>query len=275
MTEIEVEVHMSERERRVNMKVQELFDLTDQVAIITGGGRGLGKQIAEVYAEMGCHLALCSRKKGNCDEVAEILANKYKIKTKGYALDVTDEKQVNGVVNQVLKDFGKINILVNNSGATWGAPVDEMPLEAWNKVMNVNLTGTFLLSKEVGKHMVEQNFGKIINIASAAGLAVRPPEITNTIGYTTSKAAVIHFTKDLAMKWARHNIYVNAIAPGMFRTKMTKHTIDQAEDALLETIPLNKIGDENMLKGAAIYLATKASDFVTGTVLSVDGGSTL
>jgi NAD(P)-dependent dehydrogenase (short-subunit alcohol dehydrogenase family) len=257
------------------MKVMELFDLTDKVALVTGGGRGLGKQIAEVYAEMGCHLALCSRKKENCEDVAEMLRNEYGVQVISYALDVTNEFQVEAVVSQVLEDFGKINILVNNSGATWGATVEEMPLEAWNKVMNVNVTGTFLMSKAVGKHMIERKYGKIINIASAAGLTVRPPEITNTIGYSTSKAAVNHFTKDLAIKWARHNVYVNAIAPGMFRTKMTKGTLNQKEDTVLETIPLRKIGDENMLKGAALYLATKASDFVTGTVLSVDGGSTL
>lgn|SRR5699024_1900963 len=257
------------------MKVNELFNLTDKVALITGGGRGLGKQIAEVYAEMGSNLALCSRKKENCNDTARELASDYGVKTKGYSLDVTDEAQVKDVVSEVLKDFGKIDILVNNSGATWGASVEDMPLEAWNKVINVNVTGTFLLSKEVGKHMIEQNQGKIINIASAAGLTVREPEVTNTIGYTTSKAAVIHFTKDLAIKWARHNIYVNAIAPGMFRTKMTKGTLEQKEENILETIPLRKIGDENMLKGGAIYLASKASDFVTGTVLSVDGGSSL
>ncbi|WP_227935321.1 SDR family oxidoreductase [Alkalihalobacillus deserti] len=257
------------------MNVQELFELTNKVAVVTGGGRGLGKQIAEVYAEMGCQLALCSRKKENCEEVAEMLAQEYGVKTKSYALDVTNEAQVEEVVQQVLEDFGQIDILVNNSGATWGAPVEEMPLEAWNKVLNVNVTGTFLMSKAVGKHMIERNYGKIINIASAAGLTVRPPEVTNTIGYTTSKAAVIHFTKDLAIKWARHNIYVNAIAPGMFETKMTKGTLDQKKESVLNQIPLNKIGDENMLRGAAIYLAGKASDFVTGSVLSVDGGSTL
>jgi len=250
------------------MHVKELFDLKDQVALITGGGRGLGKQIAEAYAEMGCHLALC-------EETAEIFRNKYNVIAKSYELDVTNESMVEDVVNQVLEDFGKIDILVNNSGATWGAPVEEMPLEAWNKVLNVNVTGTFLMSRAVGRHMIERKSGKIINIASAAGLTVRPPEITNTIGYTTSKAAVIHFTKDLAIKWARHNIHVNAIAPGMFRTKMTKGTLEQKEKEILERIPLRKIGDENMLKGAALYLATKASDFVTGTVLSVDGGSTL
>lgn len=257
------------------MKVQELFDLTDKVALITGGGRGLGKQIANVYAEMGCHVALCSRKLESCADTAESISAEYGVKAKGYALDVRDEGQVNEVTAQILQDFGQIDILVNNSGATWGASVEEMPLDAWKKVMDVNVTGTFLMSQTVGKHMINRGYGKIINIASAAGLKVRPPEVANTIGYTTSKAAVIHFTKDLAIKWARHNIYVNAIAPGMFRTKMTEGTLAEKEDIISEGIPLNKIGDEHMLKGAALYLATKSSDFVTGTVLSVDGGSTL
>lgn len=257
------------------MKVLELFDLKDKVALITGGGRGLGQQIAEAYAEMGCHLALCSRKKDICEETAGLLRRNYGVTAISYALDVTSESMVEDVVGQVLEDFGKIDILVNNSGATWGAAVEEMPLEAWNKVMNVNVTGTFLMSRAVGRHMIARKSGKIINIASVAGLKVRPPEITNTIGYTTSKAAVIHFTKDLAIKWARHNIHVNAIAPGMFRTKMTIGTLAQKEREIIENIPLKSIGDENMLKGAALYLAAKASDFVTGTVLSVDGGSSL
>src|SRR5699024_3495924 len=143
----------------------ELFNLTEKVALITGGGRGLGKQIAEVYAAMGCNLALCSRKKENCNDTARELASEYDIKANGYLLDVTNESQVKDVVSQVLKDFGKIDILVNNSGSTWGASVEEMPLEAWNKVINVNVTGTFLLCKEVGKHMIEKEQGKIINIA--------------------------------------------------------------------------------------------------------------
>lgn len=257
------------------MNFHELFDLKGKVALITGGGRGLGEQIAEIYAERGCQLALCSRKKANCDEVADTLSNKYGVKAIGYELNVTSETSVLSVVEKVIHDFGKIDILVNNSGATWGAPVEEMPLGAWKKVIDVNVTGTFLLSQAVGKHMIARKQGKIINIASAAGLTVREPEVTNTIGYTTSKAAVIHFTKDLAMKWARHHIYVNAIAPGMFRTKMSAGILKKDEEAVLKTIPLRKIGDEHMLKGAAIYLASSASDFVTGTVLSVDGGSTL
>lgn len=146
-----------------------MFDLSGQVALITGGGTGLGEQIAEVYAEMGCHLSLCSRKVENCQQVAEKLAREYGVRAKAFELDVTNEENVNQVVEQVLSDFGQIDILVNNSGATWGAPVEEMPLQAWEKVMNINVTGTFLMSKKVGKSMRERRKGKIINIASAAG----------------------------------------------------------------------------------------------------------
>jgi len=174
-----------------------------------------------------------------------------------------------------LGDFGKIDILVNNSGVTWNAALENMPLEAWNHVIDVNVTGTFLMCRTVGKHMIERKYGKIINISSAAGINVKSQELRNSIGYSTSKSAVIHFTKDLAMKWAQHNIYVNSIAPGMFRTKMTEGALEQKREKVLKNIPLNKIGDEHMLKGAALYLASKASDFVTGTVLSVDGGGSL
>ncbi len=256
------------------MNVFDLFSLRGKVALITGGGAGLGQQIAEAFAEAGCNIVVCSRNLENCEEVAQQLS-KNDIKTMALACDVTQKSNVEKVVDQVLAEFGKIDILVNNSGATWGAPVEEMPLEAWQKVMNVNVTGTFLMSQKVGKAMIQNKYGKIINIASAAGIRARPAEALNAIGYSTSKAAVIHFTKDLAMKWARHGIYVNAIAPGIFPTKMTKAVLENRLDKITFSIPLKKIGDNNALKGAALYLASEASDFVTGHILSVDGGSTI
>lgn len=252
----------------------ELFNLKGKVALITGGGRGLGRQIASAYADAGCAIAVCSRKIENCSETAEELQQKG-INAKAYACDVTDEMSVGSVVAQVINDFGKIDILVNNSGTTWGAAVEEMPLEAWEKVMKVNVTGTFLMSQQVGRHMIERKSGKIINIASAAGVKAEPPEVLNAIGYSTSKAAVIHFTKDLARKWGQHQIYVNAIAPGFFPSKMTKVVLQEKGDAIKKKNPLNRIGDDYALRGAALFLATEASDFVTGQTISVDGGSTL
>jgi len=253
------------------MNVFDLFDLKGKVAIITGGGTGLGKQIAEAFADAGCNLVLCSRKVENCEETAKELQQK-EVKVKAMACDVTKEADIDAVVAQTIQEFGKIDILVNNSGATWGASVEEMPVEAWEKVMNVNVKGTFLMSQKVGKQMIEQKSGKIINISSVAGIKAEPPEVLNAIGYSTSKAAVIHFTKDLARKWAEHGIYVNSIAPGFFPTKMTKSVLEQRGDRIAHHVPLKRVGDENMLKGAALYLASSASDFVTGHTIVVDGG---
>lgn len=254
---------------------KELFQLENKVALITGGGRGLGRQIADIYASNGCQIAVCSRDQEQCEETAQYLSETYGIKAKGYCCNIQNESDVNQVVSQVIAEFGKIDILVNNSGATLGAPLEEMPLEAWQKVMNVNLTGMFLVTKAVGKHMIDQQFGKIVNIGSVAGLKAEPPEVLNAVGYSTSKAAVHHFTRDLARKWAQHNIYVNAIAPGFFPTKMTKHVLREKGEEIRKHNPLGRIGDDHALKGAALFFASPASDFVTGQVLAVDGGSSL
>ncbi|MGM0898978.1 MAG: SDR family oxidoreductase [Bacillota bacterium] len=253
------------------MDVMELFNLKGKTAIVTGGGRGLGAQIAEGFAEAGANVVLCSRKVEACQEIAKQLESKG-VKTLALACDVTNPKDVKGVVEKTVEAFGTIDILVNNSGASWGAPVSEMPLEAWEKVMAVNVTGTFLMSQAVGEVMIPQNSGKIINIASVAGLGGIDPNLMDAIGYNTSKGAVITFTKDLAAKWGRHNINVNAIAPGFFPTKMSKDVMKHGEEGLLARTPLKRFGTDEDLKGAALFLAAKASDYVTGDVVMVDGG---
>ncbi|WHZ59650.1 SDR family oxidoreductase [Metabacillus hrfriensis] len=255
------------------MHVKEMFDLTDKVAIITGGGRGLGEQMAEGFAQAGASLVLCSRKAAACEEAACRLSREYGVKAIALSCDVTNSEDVKNVVKTTIEEFGKIDILVNNSGATWGAPVQDMPLEAWNKVMNVNVTGTFLMSQEAGKHMIKQKSGKIINIASVAGLGGTDPRYMDTIAYNTSKGAVITFTKDLAVKWGQHNINVNAIAPGFFPTKMSQVIIENGKDHFLNITPLKRFGTDQDLKGAALFLAARASDFITGDVLVVDGGT--
>lgn len=253
------------------MHVKQLFDLTGKVAIVTGGGRGLGQQIAEGFAEAGANVVVCSRRLDACYEVCEGL-KKLGIESFAIKCDVTNPEDIRNVVELTMEKFGRIDILVNNSGASWGAPVEEMPLEAWQKVMNVNVTGTFLMSQAVGKVMLEQKSGKIINIASVAGLNGINPRVMNAIGYNASKGAVITFTKDLAVKWGPHGIHVNAIAPGFFPTKMSKAIIDQGGEAILESTPLRKFGSDTDLKGVALFLAAPASDFVTGDVVIVDGG---
>ncbi|USK86673.1 SDR family oxidoreductase [Peribacillus asahii] len=254
------------------MHVKELFDLTGQVAVVTGGGRGLGKQIAEGFAEAGANVVVCSRKEAACMEVSEQL-KKMGVESLALKCDITNPEDIENLVAKTLEKFGRIDILVNNSGATWGAPVEEMPLSAWQKVINTNVTGTFLMSQAVGKVMLEQQYGKIINIASVAGLKGSNPKLMDTIGYNSSKGAVVTFTKDLAVKWGPRGIYVNAIAPGFFPTQMSKVTMEKGSEQFLEGTPLRKFGTENDLKGAAVFLASKASDFITGEILVVDGGT--
>ncbi|MFI5057302.1 MAG: SDR family oxidoreductase [Candidatus Acidiferrales bacterium] len=252
------------------MNVKQLFDLTGRVAIVTGGSIGLGRQMAEGLAEMGANLVLCARKKERCQQAAENL-QKLGVKTLALACDVKNPADIHQVVDATMAQFGRIDILINNAGTSWGAPVEEMRLEQWNKVIETNLTGTFLFSQAVGKIMIGQRRGKIINIASVAGLRGASPEF-QAIGYHASKGGVIIFTKDLACKWGIHNIQVNSIAPGWFPTNMSQVLIERNKDTFLKTIPLRRFGNENDLKGAAVFLASAASDFVTGHVLVVDGG---
>jgi gluconate 5-dehydrogenase len=253
------------------MSVFDLFKLEGKTAIVTGGGRGLGAQIAETFAEAGANVVVCSRKLENCKDMSDKLKESG-VDSLAFACNVTDPEEVKHVVEETHKHFGQIDILVNNSGASWGAPVLDMPFEAWNKVMDVNVTGTFLMSQEVGRIMTEQKSGKIINIASVAGLKGTDPRFLDAIGYNTSKAAVINFTKDLAAKWGQYSINVNAIAPGFFPTKMSKGVLEIGEDLIIERTPLGRLGSDEDLKGAALYLASEASSYVTGATLSVDGG---
>lgn len=254
------------------MHVNELFSLKGKVAIVTGGGRGLGEQIAEGFAEAGANVVVCSRKLEACEEVSKKLKD-LGVESLALKCDITNPEDVKNVVQQTLEKFGRIDILVNNSGASWGAPAEEMPLEAWQKVINVNVTGTFLMSQAAGKVMLEQGSGKIINIASVAGLKGSNPKYMDAIGYNASKGAVITFTKDLAAKWGPRGIYVNAIAPGFFPTKMSKGLLEKGGQEILEGTPLRKFGSDSDLKGVAVFLAAPASDYITGDTVVVDGGT--
>jgi NAD(P)-dependent dehydrogenase (short-subunit alcohol dehydrogenase family) len=254
------------------MNIQQLFDLTGKTAIITGGGRGLGAQIAEGFAEAGANLVLCSRRVESCQETAERIQQEIGVQCLALSCDVRNPEDVQRVVDQTMDRFGRIDILVNNSGASWGAPAADMPLEAWNKVMDINVTGTFLMSQAVGRIMIDQQAGKIINIASVAGLVGSDPRFMDAVGYSASKGAVVSFTKDLAVKWGGHNINVNAIAPGFFPTKMSKELLNRGGEHILNYTPLKRYGSEHDLKGSAVFLASDAANFITGTILVVDGG---
>ncbi len=254
----------------LGVNVKQLFDLTARVAIVSGGSMGLGRQMAEGLAEMGANLVLCARKKERCEEAAEALRS-LGVQTLALGCDVRDRAAIQEVVDATLAKFGRVDILVNNAGVSWGAPVEEMTLEQWDKVLSTNLTGTFLFCQAAGKAMVAQGSGKIINIASVAGLDGASAEL-QAIGYHASKAGVIAFTKDLACQWAPHNIQVNAIAPGWFPTHMSEWIIEHRKDSLLAKIPAGRFGGDHDLKGAAVFLASDASAYVTGHVLVVDGG---
>ena len=249
---------------------KQLFDLAGRVAIVTGGAVGLGHQMAEGLAEMGANLVLCARKKERCEQAAAGF-RRLDVKALALACDVRNPAQIQEVVDETLSQFGRIDVLVNNAGSSWGAPVEEMSLEDWNKVIETNLTGTFLCAQAVGKVMIRQGRGKIINIASIAGLRGAPPQLP-AIGYHASKGGVVAFTKDLACKWAQHNIQVNAIAPGWFPTHMSNWVLEHHREFFLEKIPLRRFGGDHDLKGAIVFLASDASDYVTGHVLVVDGG---
>lgn len=252
---------------------QQLFDLTGKTALITGGSRGLGLQMAEALAEQGAKIVLSSRKQADLDDaVAHLKARGFE--ATAIAADLSDANSIKPLVDETLARLGHIDILINNAGATWGAPAEDHPLDAWDKVMNLNIRSIFLVSQEVGKRsMIRRKYGRIINIASIAGLAGNPPGTMQTIAYNTSKAAVINFTRTLAGEWGRYGITVNAIAPGFFPSKMTAGILLHiGEEKLAKGSPLQRIGDDEDLKGAALLFASDAGKHITGQTLAVDGG---
>ncbi len=259
----------------VYMSIFQLFDLVGQTAIVTGGGDGLGKAMATGLAEAGCNVVVCSRKLEKCEKTAEEIEG-LGVKALALKCDITKEEDVTQVVCETLTKFQRIDVLVNNSGRTWGASPEDIKIDDWKKVIDVNVNGTFVFSQKVGIEMIRQgNGGKIINISSYAGLGGTDPECLDGIPYNTSKGAVIVFTKDLATKWAKYNISVNCIAPGWFPTKMTKRAMENRGGLILGRIPMKRFGSPEDIKAAVIFLSSKASDYVTGQVLSVDGGLTV
>ncbi|PJN89701.1 gluconate 5-dehydrogenase [Bacillus sp. mrc49] len=261
---------MTERAEKLTT-LSDMFDLTNKTAIVTGGGRGLGKQIAMALGEAGANVVIASRNLAACKEACEEL-KALGVQARAFECDITSESEVDLVVQETVAQFGTIDILVNNSGTSWSGPMLDLPKEKWEKVLNVNVTGTFLFSQAVARIMVQQNSGKIINIASVSGLGGTFPELLDTIAYNTSKGAVITMTKDLGVKLARHNIQVNAIAPGFFPTKITKKILEKSNYDILGKTPARRFGNEADLKGAAVFLASQASDYMVGHVLIIDGG---
>ena len=251
--------------------IQQLFDLHGSVALVTGGSRGLGLQMAEALGEAGARLMLTSRKAAELEPAAAAFAARG-IEAQWFAADATDPAQVGAVVAATQARFGAIDILVNNAGTNWGAPAESYPLEAWDKVMNLNLRSVFLYSQAVARAaMIPRRSGRIVNVSSIAGLAGSLQ--LKYIAYATSKGALVNFTRQLAGEWGPYGINVNALAPGFFLSKMTAEVLKDGKDAgFAAAAPLGRLGDEDDLKGAIVLLASRAGKHITGQVLAVDGG---
>lgn len=252
-----------------------LFDLGGRVAIVTGGSRGLGLQIAHALGEFGASLALVARRRPELDvAVEQINAKGYT--AAGFAADLGTPQAATTLVDQVIERFGRVDILVNNAGTVWGARAEEHPLEGWNKVIDLNVTGLFLLTQAAARRaFLKQGKGAVINVASVEGLQGHHPERLGTIAYNTAKGAVINMTRALAAEWGPRNIRVNALAPGFFPSKLASAAIDAHREQILHQTPLGKLGSATDLMGAALLLASEAGGHITGQVLVVDGGATI
>jgi gluconate 5-dehydrogenase len=252
--------------------IQQLFDLSGKTALVTGGSRGLGLQMAHALGEAGARVMISSRKAEDLEQAVATLQDAG-IDARWIAADCAKADDIERLANETLHRMGDVDILVNNAGATWGAPAEDHPLEAWDKVMNLNVRGYFLLSKAIAKKsMIARRSGRIINIASIAGLNGNPA-FMKSIAYNTSKGAVINFTRALGAEWGAHNITVNAICPGFFHSKMTAGMISTVgEDNMADGAPLKRLGDDEDLKGVCLLFASDAGKHITGQWLAVDGG---
>jgi len=253
--------------------IQELFGLTGRVAIVTGGSRGLGEEMAEGLAEAGAALMICARREQWLAPTVERFKT-LGFRVEGMVADVANAADVQAVVEKTMATYGRLDILVNNAGVSWGAQPEEMPLDKWQKVIDINLTGAFLFAQAAGREMLKRNYGRIINVASIAGLhaAVDGPHYA---AYAASKAGLMGLTRELAASWGRQNIRVNAIAPGYFHSRLADPVIPLAEPSIKATCPIPRIGAEGELKGVCVFLASDASNYITGQTIVVDGGRTI
>ena len=251
----------------------DLFDLSGRVAIVTGGSRGLGEEMAEGLAEAGASLVLCARREQWLTPTLDAFS-KRGFTVNGMICDVSDATQVQAVVDQTIAAFGKVDILINNAGISWAAEPEDMPFDKWQKVLDTNLTGTFLFSQAAGKEMLKRKSGCIINVASIAGM-IGSVSTSHWAGYAASKAGIIGLTRELAATWGRSNIRVNAIAPGYFHSRLADPAIVHAEPQIKATSPIPRVGEAGELKGVAVFLASDAANYITGQTIIVDGGRTI
>lgn len=255
------------------MNVKDMFSLKGKSAIVTGGSAGLGAQMATALAEAGANLIIAARKIERCIGMCEML-EKSGTECIAVACDVSRIDDCRNLADTTIKKFGKIDILVNNAGISWISDSMEFPMDKWQKVMNLNVNGTFQLSVIAAKVMKEHGGGKIVNVSSIGGFRGDFPENVDSVAYTASKGAVLTMTKDLAAKWARYNINVNAICPGFFPTSLNKQHLNDLANKLIPRIPLGRYGGPDDLKGLIVFLCSAASDYITGQYIVIDGGQT-
>ena len=253
------------------MNVKDLFDLGGKVAIVTGGSRGLGLEIAEALAEAGAGVSITGRRREWLDSAEASLRDRG-FEVLAIDADVADPEGVRRTVDSTVGRFGGVDVLVNNAGLSWLAPSLEYPLDKWQLQIQVNLTGVWMMCQAVAPHMISRGGGAILNMGSIAGLLGIAPEIQDTVAYNAAKGGVHALTRDLAVKWARHGINVNAIAPGYFRTRMTEYLYQTVEEQMTALAPMKRLGAPGELKGVAVFLCSRAASYVTGQVIAIDGG---
>jgi len=257
------------------MDTKQLLDLHGRNAIVTGGSRGLGLQIAEALGEMGAKVALTARKKDELDEAVAHLG-KMGIEAHAWVCDIGKRETIPSVFDHVLAKLGRVDILVNNAGAVWVAPAEDHPLEAWDKLVNLNLTGCFIMAQQAAKKsMIAAKWGRIVNVASTAGLYASDPQFVRTVSYNATKHGVVGITRQLAAEWGVHGITVNAICPGFFPSKMTQARLDKDGEAMRAMTPTRRLGNNEDLKGLAVLLASEAGRHITGQAIAVDGGASI
>lgn len=250
------------------MSILDKFKLDNRVAIVTGGNRGLGKEMAKALVEAGAKVAVVSRK----IEEAQAAASVYGDAARGYGCDVAVPEQVEGMVSQVAADFGGIDIVVNNAGINIRRPIEELSLEEFQQVQNINVTGVWLVARAATPYLKVSNYGRLINIGSTLSLIALPGRTP----YASSKGAVLQMTKALALEWAQHNITANAVLPGPFGTEMNLPLMEDPEkyQDLLSLIPLGRWGELDEIGGLIVFLASDAASFITGSGFTIDGGWT-
>ena len=254
--------------------LREIFDLSGKVALVTGGSRGLGKEMAEGLAESGASLMLLARRAEWLTPTVEEFRTRG-FNCEGTLCDVSSEADVQAAVDKTLAVFGQIDILVNNAGITWGQPAEDHSIEKWRQVIDIDLTGAFLFAQRAGREMLKRGSGNIVNVASIAGIKGSMPNGQHIIGYVAAKGGMIAMTRELAAKWARRGIRVNAIAPGFFPTRMTEKALETAHPQIESGVPMGRVGSEGELKGVVVFLASAASGYITGQTIVVDGGTTI